>query len=105
MSEKVSLFQKIKNIIGSLSFDVFLWSLGMTNSEYLDSMCGSENEESISFNAFVTLPEKSGIYLAEIDCGNGYYDYKSLDYNSIFGWDNRDGHIIRWAHLPRRKTG
>ncbi|KKQ10201.1 MAG: hypothetical protein US20_C0002G0002 [Candidatus Pacebacteria bacterium GW2011_GWF1_36_5] len=45
MSEKVSLFQKIKNIIGSLAFDVFLWSLGMTNSEYLDAICGLQEDD------------------------------------------------------------
>ena len=45
MSTKMNIFDKIKSFIGDIGFSLFLWSLGMTNSQYLDQMCGKSEGE------------------------------------------------------------
>ena len=41
----ISLLDRLKNFIGHIAYSIFLWSLSMTNEQYLDAIYGSNESE------------------------------------------------------------
>lgn len=41
---KLTLYERLKDIIGGISFNVFLWSVNMTKDNYIDSIFKQELE-------------------------------------------------------------
>lgn len=40
----ISIFQKIKDFVGAVSFKIFLWSISMTKEEYWNAIYEQEKE-------------------------------------------------------------
>jgi len=41
----IRLLDRLKNFIGHIAYSIFLWSLSMTNEQYLDAIYGSNESE------------------------------------------------------------
>lgn len=62
---KLPFFVRVRNWIGEVAFDIFLWSIQMSEQEYIDSIAKEDNLCACKFPFFLN---KDTLYICD-NCG------------------------------------